>query len=157
MPRRAAPIRWRPGCSSTEVKRSEARHEGEEHPGRLRLPWSCESSQETLQDLACLLFALAFQGRELLHRRAVAEFPLIGDSEVDLVASYRFAVDASDLDQALTQLAPGQSEHPDHPHADDGLGPWLRGQPSLLSTSDPVIEDGPVARLRLVPTSPGAE
>ena len=85
---------------------------------------------------------------------AVAEFPLVGPSEVDLVASYRFAADAGNLDQALTQLAPGQSEHPDHPHAEDGLRPWLRGQPSLLSTSDPVIEDGPVARLRLVPVAP---
>ena len=39
----------------------------------------------------------------------------------------------------------------------DGLEGWLRGQPSLLSTSDPVIEDGPVTRLRLVPRARASE
>jgi penicillin amidase len=68
-----------------------------------------------------------------------------------VVSAYRLALDAADLDQALTSLAPGQSEHPGHRHATDGVGPWLEGRPRLLSTSDPVIEDGPVARLDLVP------
>jgi penicillin amidase len=70
-----------------------------------------------------------------------------------VVSVYRLALDAADLDQALTSLAPGQSEHPGHPHAIDGVSPWLEGRPRLLSTSDPVIEDGPVARLELLPRS----
>jgi len=88
---------------------------------------------------------------------AVADFSLSGASDVEVVSAYRFAADAGNLDQALTQLAPGQSGHPGHPHARDRLVGWLRGQPSLLSTSDPVIEDGPVARLHLVPAVPGGE
>ena len=55
------------------------------------------------------------------------------------------------LDQALTAFAPGQSEHAGHPHATDALERWRIGKPNLLSTSDPVIEDGAVQSLRLEP------
>ncbi len=85
------------------------------------------------------------------HSVAQADLDREGTGEVSVVSAYRFAVDAGNLDQALTQIAPGQSEHPGHRHAQDRLDGWRRGQPSLLSTSDPVVEDGPVARLKLVP------
>lgn len=81
---------------------------------------------------------------------AEPEGPASFDARV--VSVYRFVADAGDLDQALTSLAPGQSEHPGHPHATDALARWLQGRPSLLSTSPPVIEDGEVAELVLEPT-----
>lgn len=98
--------------------------------------------------------------------RALGPFPISGDGttvavseyagvhdrfDAEVVAGYRLLVDAGNLDQALTAVAPGQSEHPGHPHATDGLARWRLGKPSLLSTSDPVIEDGPVQVLRLEP------
>ncbi len=88
---------------------------------------------------------------------AVSEFRGLDDRfDADVVSGYRLLVDAGNLDQALTAFAPGQSEHAGHPHALDALPRWLLGKPGLLSTSDPVIEDGPLEDLRLVPTSPTA-
>jgi penicillin amidase len=83
---------------------------------------------------------------------AVSEFALAqGNFDARVIASYRLLVDAGNLDQALTAFAPGQSEHAGHPHALDALERWRQGKPSLLSTSDPVIEDGAVQVLQLEP------
>ena len=82
---------------------------------------------------------------------AVAEHPPLGPFAPRVVSAWRFVVDTDDLDQALTALAPGQSEHTGHPNATDGIERWIDDRLSLLSTSDPVIEDGPVHRLVLVP------
>jgi penicillin amidase len=83
---------------------------------------------------------------------AVSEFALAqGDFDARVIASYRLLVDAGNLDQALTAFAPGQSEHAGHPHAFDAVERWRLGKPSLLSTSDPVIEDGAVQLLQLEP------
>jgi len=82
---------------------------------------------------------------------AVAEHAPLGPFEPRLVSSWRFVADAGDLDQALTALAPGQSEHAGHPNATDGIERWIADRLALLSTSDPVIEDGPTHRLALVP------
>jgi penicillin amidase len=82
---------------------------------------------------------------------AVAEHPALGPWEPRVVSAWRFVADAADLDQALTALAPGQSEHAGHPNATDGIERWIDDRLALLSTSDPVIEDGPVQRLVLVP------
>jgi penicillin amidase len=82
---------------------------------------------------------------------AVAEHPSLGPWAPTVVSAWRFVVDAADLDQALTALAPGQSEHAGQSHATDGIERWLEDRLALLSTSDPVIEDGPVQRLVLVP------
>ncbi len=85
---------------------------------------------------------------------AVSEYRGLDDRfEADVVAGYRLLVDAGNLDQALTAFAPGESEHAGHRHSTDGVERWLLGKPSLLSTSDPVIEDGPVDRLLLEPAS----
>lgn len=81
----------------------------------------------------------------------VAEYRGIRSFGVQVASTYRLATDAGNLDQALTSLLPGESEHPASDHAFDQLERWRQGRPSLLSTSDPVIEDGPVARLQLVP------
>jgi len=83
---------------------------------------------------------------------SASEFALAqGDFDARVIASYRLLVDAGNLDQALTAFAPGQSEHAGHPHAFDAVERWRQGKPSLLSTSDPVIEDGPVQALQLEP------
>jgi penicillin amidase len=82
---------------------------------------------------------------------AVAEHPPLGPFGTRLVSSWRFVVDAGNLDQALVALTPGQSEHADHVNATDGIAPWMADRLVLLSTSDPVIEDGPTHRLELVP------
>jgi acyl-homoserine lactone acylase PvdQ len=82
---------------------------------------------------------------------AIAEHAPLGPWAPRLVSSWRFVADAADLDQALTALAPGQSEHAGHPNATDGIERWIADRLALLSTSDPVIEDGPTHRLKLVP------
>jgi len=82
---------------------------------------------------------------------AVAEHAPLGPWAPRVVSSWRFVADAGDLDQALTALAPGQSEHTGHPNATDGIERWIADRLALLSTSDPVIEDGPTHRLALVP------
>lgn len=82
---------------------------------------------------------------------AIAEHAPLGPWQPRLVSSWRFVADAADLDQALTALAPGQSEHAGHPNATDGIERWIADRLALLSTSDPVIEDGPTHRLALVP------
>jgi len=81
---------------------------------------------------------------------AVSEYAALSESfDATVVSGYRLLVDAGNLDQALTAFAPGQSEHAGHPHSTDAIDRWQRGKASLLSTSDPVIEDGPVHELRL--------
>ncbi len=54
-------------------------------------------------------------------------------------------------DRILTSLAPGQSEHPGHPHYRDGLGPWLNGNPRLFARSNFLVEENTVDSLRLEP------
>jgi len=82
---------------------------------------------------------------------AVAEHPSLGPWAPRVVSAWRFVADAADLDQALTALAPGQSEHAGHANATDGIERWIDDRLALLSSSDSVIEDGPVHRLVLVP------
>jgi penicillin amidase len=71
--------------------------------------------------------------------------------DVRLASTFRFAADTAALDRSLTVLAPGQSEHPGHPHRDDGLAGWLRGQSSVLPTARVLLEDATVSRLLLEP------
>ena len=58
---------------------------------------------------------------------------------------------AGALDQMLTALAPGQSEHPDHPHYRDGIPDWLAGRSSLLATGKLLVEEVSLAHLVLEP------
>jgi hypothetical protein len=60
-------------------------------------------------------------------------------------------VDAHSLDQALTALAPGESEHPGHPHFDDGLGDWLAGHSALLVTDRLLVRESGDRQLVLEP------
>jgi len=81
----------------------------------------------------------------------VADYQPLESFATRVVSGYRFIVDTADLDQALTALAPGQSEHPAHPHSTDGLVRWRQEQPRLLSTNQLVLEGSTNARLELEP------
>jgi penicillin amidase len=98
-------------------------------------------------------------------RDALGPFPMAGQTEsmarsvpdretfaAGRVATYRMAVDLAASDRMLTTLAPGQSEHPGHPHFDDGVAPWREGRPQLLATSPFLLEEAAVDRLVLEPS-----
>lgn len=79
------------------------------------------------------------------------EYQPLRSYESHIVAVQRMIADASDLDQALVFLAPGQVEQAGHRWHADGVARWLEGKPALLSTRDPVVADALVAELRLEP------
>jgi acyl-homoserine lactone acylase PvdQ len=81
----------------------------------------------------------------------IADYQPLESFDTRVVSGYRLIVDAADLDQALTLLAPGQSEHPGHPHSIDGMVHWRRDRPMLLSTNQLVLEGSRNARLELEP------
>jgi penicillin amidase len=81
----------------------------------------------------------------------IAEYQPLESFDTRVVSGYRFIVDTADLDQALTSLAPGQSEHPGHPHSTDRLVRWRQNQPALLSTNPLVLAASTSARLELEP------
>jgi penicillin amidase len=82
-----------------------------------------------------------------------AEYDAADPFEVRVASTLRFAIDTEDLDAALVAIAPGQSEHPRHPHFQSGLRRWLEGRASLLVTSRLLVDDGRVTRLVLEPGS----
>ena len=81
----------------------------------------------------------------------IAEYQPLESFDTRVVSGFRFIVDTADLDQALTSLAPGQSEHPGHPHSSDRLVRWRQDRPALLSTNQLVLEGSTRARLELEP------
>jgi penicillin amidase len=82
---------------------------------------------------------------------AAGEFDASRPFEPRIASTYRFVVDAAELDEALTSLAPGQSGHSGHPHEYDGIERWLEGRPTLLLTSALLVDEGSVAELVLEP------
>ncbi len=74
-----------------------------------------------------------------------------GSFDVRVASTFRFAIDAAALDEALFALAPGESEHPRHPHFSSGLDRWLEGRPTLLATSTLLVEEASASRLTLEP------
>ncbi len=74
---------------------------------------------------------------------AMADYRLGEGFEVSSLGSYRLAVDLADRDGMLSSLAPGQSEHPLHPHYRDGLDAWLTGRSSALATSTLMVKESP--------------
>lgn len=81
----------------------------------------------------------------------LADYRTLEAFGVSAVASFRFAIDAAALDEALVSFAPGQSEHPGHAHRDDALERWRVGRPGLLATSRLVVEELATERLELAP------
>jgi penicillin amidase len=80
-----------------------------------------------------------------------AEYDAGAPFDVRIASIFRFAVDAGDLDEALYALAPGQSEHPRHPHYADGIQGWLDGRFRLLATSRVLVEQTSRAQYVLEP------
>jgi penicillin amidase len=84
---------------------------------------------------------------------STAEYAGGDDYDVVLASTFRFAIDTAAMDQSLVALAPGQSEHPRHPHASDGLERWREGRSSLLATSPLLVEELSSSRLVLEPVA----
>ncbi len=80
-----------------------------------------------------------------------AEYDPLRPFDVRVASTVRFAVDTGTLDRALVSIAPGQSEHPGHPHFRDGVEQWLEGRPGLLVTGRLLVEEWSVATLELEP------
>jgi penicillin amidase len=78
-------------------------------------------------------------------------YDLLDPFEVRVASTHRFAIDAAQLDQALSALVPGQSEHPGSPHLSDAVAGWIEGRPRLLLTSRLLIEEATRTRLVLRP------
>jgi penicillin G amidase len=71
--------------------------------------------------------------------------------DVESAGVYRVAMDLDSSDHLLSALAPGQSEHPGHPHFADGLGRWSSTRLPLFATNRLVIEQENSNRLILEP------
>ena len=71
--------------------------------------------------------------------------------EVERAGLYRVAIDLAASDRLLSSIAPGQTEHPGHPHFSDRVGRWTESRLSLFATSRFVIEEDSEARLLLEP------
>lgn len=71
--------------------------------------------------------------------------------DVERAALYRVAMDLGDSDLLLSNLAPGQSEHPGHPHTTDGIPRWESSRLALFATNRLVIEEEKTERLVLEP------
>jgi len=71
--------------------------------------------------------------------------------EVERAALYRVAMDLGASDHLLSSLAPGQTEHPGHPHTTDGILRWESSRLALFATSRLVIEEENAKRLVLEP------
>ncbi len=82
---------------------------------------------------------------------ALSEYELGGDFEVRAISGFRWVVDTSELDKAHVALAPGQSGHPQHPHAADGVARWLAAKPGLLVTDPLVLAERAAATLTIEP------
>lgn len=70
---------------------------------------------------------------------------------VDRAGLFRVAMDLGAPDRMLSSLAPGQTEHPGHPHTTDGITRWASARLSLVATSRLVIEEESFERLVLEP------
>ncbi len=80
-----------------------------------------------------------------------AEFVGPDDFSVRVASVFRMVVDAGSLDQSLTAIAPGESEHPQHPHFSDGLDDWLAGHSTLLVTDRLLVRESGDRQLVLEP------
>jgi penicillin amidase len=80
-----------------------------------------------------------------------AEFREPKDFSVRVASLFRMVVDAGSFDHALAALAPGESEHPGHPHFSDGLEDWLVGHSVLLVTDRLLVRESGDRQLVLEP------
>jgi acyl-homoserine lactone acylase PvdQ len=80
-----------------------------------------------------------------------AEFIGPDSLAVRVASTFRIVVDVGSPDQALTALAPGQSEHPGHLHYRDGLQGWLEGRSELWVTNPLLVKESGALQLVLEP------
>ena len=101
------------------------------------------------------LSALAFSGRDELAvsspQSGFVQFRPGRLFEVRSVTSARLLMDLSDDARLLSVLAPGQSEHPGHPHFADGIESWRLGEPRSVTLSPFLVGEANVERLLLRP------
>ena len=64
-----------------------------------------------------------------------AEFGGSDSMSVRGSSTFRMVVDLGSLDRALIAIAPGESEHPQHPHFRDGVDGWLAGRSQFVGAS----------------------
>ena len=121
-------------------------HWGRLHPLRFRAYGPRELDDRELEGLG----PIAYGGTTGTVN--AAEYDAAAPFEVRVASTLRFAVDTEELDHALVAIAPGQSEHPRHPHFRGGLPRWLEGRASLLITSRLLVDNGNVRRLILEPS-----
>jgi penicillin amidase len=82
---------------------------------------------------------------------SAAEFIGPESLAVRVASTFRLVVDVGSPNQALTAIAPGESEHPHHPHFRDGLDDWLSGHSSLLVTDRLLVRESGARKLVLEP------
>jgi acyl-homoserine lactone acylase PvdQ len=80
-----------------------------------------------------------------------AEFIGPDSHAVRVASTFRMVVDVGSTNQALIAIAPGESEHPHHPHFRDGLDDWLSGHSSLLVTDRLLVRESGARKLVLEP------
>ncbi len=68
---------------------------------------------------------------------------------VRVASTFRMVIDLGSLDRALIAIAPGESEHPQHPHFRDGVDGWLAGRSALLVTDRLQVRESGSRRLVL--------
>jgi penicillin amidase len=115
-----------------------------------------------LHQLTFRPFGLQRAGRDLV---GLSELPYGGsgntvnaaafigpDSHAVRVAStFRLVVDVGSTNQVLASFAPGESEHPHHPHFRDGLDDWMTGHSLLLVTDRLLVRESGARELILEP------
>jgi len=84
---------------------------------------------------------------------AVSRWAAARPFEAEFASTLRLVVDLAAPDRMLSLLAPGQSGHRLHPHYDDGIASWRSGRPRLFPTSEFLVEEECIERLRLEPAS----
>ena len=79
------------------------------------------------------------------------EFQNSDSFDLRVASTFRIVVDVGSLDKSLVAMAPGQSEHPQHPHYRDGLSDWLSGHAGLLTSDKVLVQESGAKRLILEP------
>jgi penicillin amidase len=79
------------------------------------------------------------------------EFQGSSTFDVRVASTFRIVVDVGSLDKSLVAIAPGESEHPQHPHYRDNLSDWLRGHAGLLVSDKVLVRESDPHRLILQP------
>ncbi|MDH7498836.1 MAG: penicillin acylase family protein [candidate division NC10 bacterium] len=101
---------------------------------------------------ACLLNRGPFPAPGDCQTVNVAGFvPAQGGYEVLWIPSLRMIVPLGNLDETRIMGTTGQSGQPGHPHYDDMIEPWIKGEMAILPFSREAVEKAAASRLLLKP------